>query len=489
MFFSACFYFTTFITTLQDVDNCDIIILTSPCPPKTTMAKINTNQLWRNVIDELKVTVSEATFKTFFSRTSLISLENNIATIGCLNQYFCEQTELRYYSLVKDVLDRQTKQNNSLVFTVTRNTRHETRDIKKMGPLFQSETQKKIQPKITFDPTTGLHPRYTLETFVVGNSNNFAHAAAQGIVKKPGTTYNPFFVWGGVGVGKTHLIQAIGHEISKTHPEFKVLYCEAESFGNELVAALQNKSMPRFKRKFRSLDVFLVDDVQFIAGKEYIQDEFFHTFNKLHMGEKQIVLTSDRRPENLAGMEERLVSRFAGGLAVDIQLPDFETRVAIVKQKCQEKEVDLTEEAIQLLAQTIESNVRDLEGNLTQILSRASGEEVSLEFVQNFFGIKEKATRKKVSSRKIVSVVGKYFKLKHKELVGPRRLAKIALARQIAMYFLRKELDLPLTQVADILGRKDHTTIIHGVDKIARQFSTNLNLRRDVSAIREKIYS
>jgi len=456
---------------------------------KFVPSEINTNQLWQNILDELKVTVSDATFKTFFAKSNLVSFKNNIATIGCTNQYFCEQTEIRYYSLLKDVLDRQTKKNVSLVFNVTPNSKFQIPNSQGIGPLFEIKAPQKAPVKKPFDPTTGLHPRYTLETFVVGNSNNFAHAAALGIIKKPGSEYNPFFVWGGVGIGKTHLIQAIGHEILKTHPEFEVLYCEAETFGNELVAALQKKTMPQFKKKFRSLDVFLVDDVQFIAGKEYIQDEFFHTFNKLHLGEKQIVLTSDRRPEDLAGMEERLVSRFAGGLTVDIQLPDFEMRLAIVKQKCQEKNGRMTEEAIQFLAQTIESNVRDLEGNLTQILSRAAGEEVDLEFVQNFFGIKEKTARKKVSPRKIISEVGKHFRLKHKELVGPRRIAKIALARQIAMYFLRRELGLPLTQVADILGRKDHTTIIHGVDKISRQFSTNLNLRRDVLAIRGKIYS
>jgi len=292
-----------------------------------------------------------------------------------------------------------------------------------------------------------------------------------------------------VGVGKTHLAQAIGNEIIKTNPDYKILYCSAETFGSELVLALKNKTMPQFKKKFRTPDVFLVDDIQFIAGKEYTQQEFFHTFNNLYMNNKQIILTSDRRPENLAGVEERLVSRFSGGLTVDIQLPDFEMRIAIVKQKCQAKGGEMTEEAIQFLAQTIESNVRDLEGNLTQILSRAREELVTLEFVQNFFGIKNKASSKKISQRKIVSEVGKYYKIKHQELIGPRRFAKVAQARQIAMYLLKKELDLPLTQVAGILGRKDHTTIIHGVDKISRQFSTNLNLRKDVLAIREKIYS
>jgi len=454
------------------------------------MVKLSTDQLWKNVKEELKVTVSEATFKTFFSQTSLLRLENNIATIGCPNQYFCEQTELRYYSLLKDILDRQTKKSLSLVFIVRQDKEPKIQEQKNIGPLFEPEKipqLPRIQNKV--NTATGLHPKYTFETLVVGNSNNFAHAAAQGIVKRPGADYNPFFIWGGVGVGKTHLIQAIGHGILKNYPNLKVFYCEAETFGNELVLALKNKTISNFRKKFRSPDVLLVDDIQFIAGKEYIQQEFFHTFNRLHMNGKQIVLTSDRRPEDLAGIEERLVSRFSGGLTVDIQLPDFEMRVAIVKQKCQERGGEMTEEAIQFLAQTIESNVRDLEGNLTQILSRAQGETVTLEFVQNFFGIKEKSQPKKISSRKILSEVSRYFQIKHQDLVGPRRLAKFALARQIAMYLLKKELDLPLTQVADILKRKDHTTIIYGVDKIGRLFSTNLNLRRDILAIRKRIYS
>lgn len=457
------------------------------------MVKITTDQLWKNILDELKISVSPATFRTFFALTKLVSYQNNIVTIGCSNSYFCEQTELRYYSLIKDIFDRQTKKENSLVFTVKPNINTKEARKERAGPLFDlPAATTSILPSgfsNRIDPDTGLHPRYTFTTFVVGNSNNFAHAATQGIVKNPGATYNPFFVWGGVGIGKTHLIQATGNEITRLHPDLKILYCDAETFGNELVAALRNKSISKFRKKFRSPDVFLVDDIQFIAGKEYIQQEFFHTFNKLHLEEKQIVLTSDRRPEDLAGVEERLVSRFGGGLTVDIQLPDFEMRIAIVKQKCQEKKRQMSEEAIQFLAQTIESNVRDLEGNLTRILAQTQGQVVDLEFVQNFFGIKERARSKKVSSRRILSQISKHYQIKHQDLVGPRRLAKIAQARQVAMYLLRKELDLPLTQVANILGRKDHTTVIYGVDKISRQFSTNLSLRKDILAIRERIYT
>lgn len=439
-------------------------------------------EIWKNVLEELKIAVSPATFRTFFQQTCLVSLDNKIAAVGCPNAYFREQIELRYYSLIKDILDRQAKDKNSLVFVIKPFVSSSTQ----IGPLFE---EKKEEAKSTFDTVTGLYRRYTFGTFVVGNSNNFAHAAALGIVKEPGTAYNPFFIWGGVGVGKTHLLQAIGWEILKVHPSLKVLYFDAETFTNELVAALKNKTITAFKKKFRGPDILLVDDIQFIAGKEYSQEEFFHTFNSLYLSGRQIVLTSDRKPEALAGVEERLVSRFSGGLTVDVQLPDFEMRIAIVKQKCQEKNCQMTEEAIQFLAQTIESNVRDIEGNLTQIISRAGEEPISLEEVKNFFGVRDRGGPKRVAPRKIISEVGKFYRLKHEDLIGPRRLAKLALARQVAMYLLRKELNLSLASVADTLGRKDHTTVIYAVDKISRQFSTNLGLRRDILAIREKIYS
>ena len=440
-------------------------------------------QIWQNVLEELKIAISPATFKTFFSQTCLVSLENNLATVGCPNAYFREQVELRYYSLLKDILDRQTKEKNSLIFVI----RPVAATAAKMGPLFEQEkTIEKTNG--SFDSETGLYRRYTFDTFVVGNSNNFAHAAGLGIVKNPGGAYNPFFVWGGVGVGKTHLIQAIGYGILKAYPDYKVLYVNAETFTNELVAALKNKTITAFKKKFRSPDVLLVDDIQFIAGKEYSQEEFFHTFNNLHMSGRQIVLTSDRKPEDLAGVEERLVSRFAGGLTVDMQLPDFETRVAIIKQKCQERNCQMTEEAIQFMAQTIESNVRDIEGNLTKILARAGDEIATLEFVKSFFGVRDRGATRKVAPKRIVGEVGHFYQCKHGELIGPRRTAKLALARQVAMYLLRKELSLSLLAVAVILGRKDHTTVIHAVDKISRQFSTNLGLRKEILAIRERIY-
>ncbi|MBM3208747.1 chromosomal replication initiator protein DnaA [Candidatus Shapirobacteria bacterium] len=444
---------------------------------------MTSDNLWKNVLEELKITVSAATFRTFFSQTILVSFENNIITIGCPNAYLREQVELRYYSLIKDILDRQTKQKNSLVFILRSPAQVQTA----LGPLFEEE--KPPEEKVKFDPNTNLNPRYTLKTFVVGNSNNFAHAAALGIIKDPGNAYNPFFIWGGVGVGKTHLLQGIGQEILQNFPSYKILYANAETFTNELVTALRNKTAGSFKKKYRSVDVLLVDDIQFIAGKEYSQEEFFHTFNTLYLAGRQIILTSDRRPEELAGLEERLVSRFRGGLTVDVQPPDYEMRVAIIKQKCQEKEINIGEEAIQLIAKTVESNARDLEGVLFQIIARASGEPVQTELVKNFLGVKNGRKQRRIAPKRIVAAVGRFFNLKRSELVGPSRTAEIALARQVAMYFLKKELEISLLEIAEILGRRDHTTVIHGVDKISRQFSTNANLRKDILAIRERIYS
>jgi chromosomal replication initiator protein len=293
-----------------------------------------------------------------------------------------------------------------------------------------------------------------------------------------------------VGVGKTHLMQAIGSAILEKHPDLRILYCSSETFTNELVQALQNKTIAQYKKKYRGVDVLLVDDIQFIAGKEYSQEEFFHTFNALHLSSKQIILTSDRRPEEIAKIEERLTSRFMGGLTVDIQPPDYEMRVAIIKQKCQEKNGQLDEQAIDFLAQKITTHVRELEGTLSQILTQAEiqKQEPNLEFVKNFLGVKTRTEPKSVSSKKLISTVCQHYKIKTADVLGSCRKANLVLPRQIAMYLLREEMGLPLMTVGDILGGRDHTTIMHGVEKMKQKFSSDSNLRHEIMLIKERLY-
>ena len=438
-------------------------------------------RLWKNTQEELKISLAPAIFQTFLLKTQLVSLENNVATIGCPNTYSVDFNKKRYYEIIKNALDNQTKNDNILNFIVQETVKNDSENTNNT-PLF-SYTHKVN--------TSSLHPKYTFDTLVVGNSNNFAFAAAQGIVKNPGLSYNPFFIWGGVGVGKTHLMQAIGHELLKKNPDLKIKYFSAETFGNELVSALKTKTMNQFKDKYRNLDCILVDDIQFIAGKEYTQEEFFHTFNSLHMNGKQVILTSDRKPSEIDHLEDRLVSRFMGGLTVDIQLPDYEMRIAIISQKIEEKGIKITPEAVEFIANNIESNIREIEGKLQQItvqsLSQQIGE-IDITFVQNFFNPNlntnnyELTTR--INPRHIISICAKHFNIKTSELCGKSRKKDLVTARHITAYLLLTQINLPLEEVGHLLGGRDHTSIMHARDKIHTDFSTNPQTRQLINQIK-----
>lgn len=449
-------------------------------------------QLWKNTQEELRVVLAPAVYQTFVVKTQLVSLANNEATIACSNAYLCDLNQKRYYQLFKSALDNQTKNSNSLNFIVQEIIKN-TDETLAPAPLLN------YQPKATnFSfSQAGLHPKYTFDNLVVGNSNNFAYAAAQGIVKNPGLSYNPFFIWGGVGIGKTHLMQAVGHELLKNNPDLKIKYFPAETFGNELINALKTKSINQFKNKYRQLDCILVDDVQFLAGKEYIQEEFFHTFNSLHLSGKQIILTSDRKPGEIKDLEDRLVSRFMGGLTVDIQPPDFEMRSAIIQQKAQEKGIDLTFEAVQFLADTIQSNTRDIEGKIQEIavLSLAQNHKlVDIDFVQSYLGSQNGtsstsfiSTSPKINSRHLLSVCAKHFNVKTGDLCGSSRKKELVTARHITAYLLLNEIKLPLKEVGELLGGRDHTSIMHARDKIASELSTSPQLKELINQIKSSL--
>lgn len=442
------------------------------------------DRIWKNTQEELKIVLAPAVFQTFVAKTQLISLQNNIATIACPNSYLVDINHKRYYQLFKGALDNQTKSDNQLNFIIQEIPKIDLENSNS-APLFTYAS-----PKKTFSDSN-LHPKYTFENLIVGNSNNFAYAAAQGIVKNPGLTYNPFFIWGGVGVGKTHLMQAVGHELLKSNPDFKVKYFPAETFANELIGALKSKNMNQFKNKYRSLDCILVDDIQFIAGKEYIQEEFFHTFNALHMAGKQVILTSDRKPSEIKDLKDRLVSRFMGGLTVDIQMPDYEMRVAIIKQKMEERGSRITNEAISYLAENVVSNIRDIEGRLQELTIQAMAKnipEINLEFIQfiinpnsnTFF----ESTSNKVTPRHLISVCAKYFNIKTGDLCGKSRKKELVSARHITAYLLLTEIKLPLEEVGHLLGGRDHTSIMHARDKVQTEFSTNPQIQQLINQIK-----
>lgn len=467
------------------------------------MTTKDSKSLWSSVLAELKLSLSKTIFTTLFANTNLKEYKDGQATINCPNSYLADLIRKRYSSLIKSALESQTQQPVKLNFEIKAKS---TKAKKDSGPLFNKPDKEKRQKETknqdkqvihkqfpsSHQKQANLYPNFNFNTFVVGDTNHFAFAASQGIIKNPGETYNPLFIWGGVGVGKTHLMQAIGNKLMETYPNWKILYVSAETFGSELVAALKENTMNKFKHKYRNVDAFLVDDVQFIAGKEYTQDEFFHTFNALHMSNKQVILTSDRKPEEIQPLKDRLTSRFMGGLTVDIQPPDFEMRVAILKQKAEQRNIPISEDAITFIAETIQSNARELEGNLSQIAASAQAKNTqpNLKFVKNFFGFKQSNNhqKKSVSHRTIISKVAKHYQVKTSQIKGRSRKKKIANARHITAYLLRKELQYPLKRIGQLLGGRDHTTIMHSEEKVDRLFSTNQQIRHDILEIKKAIY-
>jgi chromosomal replication initiator protein len=442
-------------------------------------------RIWKNTKEEMKVILAPAVFQTFISKTQLIAYKDNKAIVSCPSAYLVEINKKRYYQLFKNSLDNQTKTENTLEFIVQENLKENKEN--KPAPLLDFEYKQSKNTNVSH-----LHPKYTIENLVVGNSNNYAYAAAQGIIENPGLLYNPFFIWGGVGVGKTHLMQAIGHELLKNNPDLKIKYFPAENFGNELISSLKSKNMNPFKEKYRNLDCILVDDIQFIAGKEFIQQEFFHTFNALHMNGKQVILTSDRKPSEIDHLEDRLVSRFMGGLTVDIQLPDYEMRVAIINQKVNDKKMKITDEAVHYLAENLTSNIRDIEGRLQEVTIQALSQQkniIDLSFLSNLFSSfpnNNLSVKQKLSPRHIISVCAKHFNIKTGELCGNSRKKDIVTARHITAYLLIKEGDLPLKEVGYLLGGKDHTSIMHARDKIHIENSTNPQTQELINKIKSK---
>ncbi|MBI5465258.1 chromosomal replication initiator protein DnaA [Candidatus Gottesmanbacteria bacterium] len=442
------------------------------------------SKLWQTVLAELEVQVSKPSFATFFSKTSLVSFENEVATIGCPNPLIQKMIETRYYSLLKNILDKHTSSNNSLLFTIKK--LEETK--KEAGPLFE---ERESLPEAAH--RAHLRPDFTFENFAVSSSNQVAYAAAQAVVKNPGSAYNPLFLYGGVGVGKTHLMQAIGQAILKKSPQLKLIYCTGEEFTNEIVEAIRQKNTNFFKSRYRGVELLLMDDIQFIAGKERVQEEFFHTFNALLRNGAEVVLTSDRSPSEIAKLEERLRSRFDGGLTIDISPPDFELRTAILLIKAKSLGINLPMDLAQFAAANIE-DTRRLEGFLRRLLTEAEAKKIPIspDLAKSILGKTNGQAapdqKRKVSADEVLGAVANRFDLKISGLKGPKRDRVLALARQTAMHFLRIDCGYPFAKIGEVLGGRDHTTIMHGVEKISALLPTNENLREDISWIKRKLW-
>jgi len=437
--------------------------------------------LWKTVLEQLELDLSPTVFKTWFKETRILKNEGSLIEIACPTSYAKERLERYHQAQIKKVLDGILKRETNVLFRV-KSTRKE-RDIAGLGPLFEDET-KDLEQRAK---KSGLSPRYTLSNFVVGNNNNLAYAVALGIIENPGKRHNPVFIYSDVGLGKTHLLQAIGNEILRKHPQLKVLYATSEDFTNELIQAIQSRTTNSFKRKFRNVDVLLIDDIQFIAGRESSQEEFFHTFNALYLEQKQIVLTSDRPPKAIAKLEKRLSSRFGSGMMADMQPPDVDVRLAILRKKQETLNLKISDELLSFIAEAVPSNIRELEGALNRVIMLAQTRECepTIRLAQEVLG--DLPRKEPPTPEKIISHVCNFYDLKTKDLVGKRRPKRIAQPRQIAMYLMKNLTDMTLSEIGDFLGGRDHTTIIHGVEKIEKLIVENSGINRQVSLIKSQI--
>jgi chromosomal replication initiator protein len=450
------------------------------------------DRLWQSVLGEIELSVSRASFATWFKNTALLERESDKITIGVPNIFAKQQLEDKYNELIKTTLDKNGASVKNLTFTI-----HNNPSLKKKSKS-APESQLKIgrNPKqktatLSYNgaPPSGLNERYEFGTFIVGSSNELAHAACQAIVQSPGTKYNPLFVYGGVGLGKTHLIQAVGNEILKNRPGARVVYISSETFVNEFLETIRFKKKG-FADRYRAVDVLIVDDIQFIAGKERTEEEFFHTFNALHQSNKQIIVSSDKPPKSIPTLTERLRSRFEWGMTVDIQPPDFETRCAILQTKASTHGVEVPKDTVEYLATHIQTNIRELEGALNQLIaySEMRGLEPDTETAMALLNNVRMRPRH-VSPKTVVERTAKHFQILVDEIIGPKRDKDIVVPRQIAMYLLRSELHMSFPKVAHELGRKDHTTAIHSVDKIDKAMQLDAVIRDHVNSIKERLYA
>ncbi len=453
------------------------------------------NSIWKAVLAELELSVSKATYQTHFAHSELLSLKDGVATVGLNNPLVRTMVETRYYSLVKSVLDHHTNANISIIFVVT--TKKHTLSDKEAGPLFsQSVVELPRADVASAAKRIHIRPEFTFETFAVSTTNQIAYAAASAVAKSPGSAYNPLFFYGGVGVGKTHLMHAVANSLLSKKPTSKIVYCAGEEFLNDIIEAIQTKSVRQFKYKYRSAELLLVDDIQFIAGKQTAQEEFFHTFNAVLREGGQIILTSDRSPVEISRLENRLRSRFEGGLMVDISPPDFELRAAIVNIKSRAIGLELSIDTSRVIAANL-TDTRAIEGFLKRLTTEVSthNTELTPDAITTLLSARGSSpssavpsSKRRVSPQEILDAVAVYYNLKPTALRGIKRNRPIARPRQLFMYLCKVELGLTLDDIGGLLGGRDHTTIMHGVDTITHELPTNERLREAVGGIKKQLW-
>ena len=467
---------------------------------------MNSEQLWQATLGELELLISKVHYTTWFRNTFILEWTEEKIIVAVPNNFTKAWLENKYHRSIMQVLQNITDnkinqveyqvETSKRVDSVHANTETETGEssLQTEGAVREPVTVQGTHEEVLSGPALaeGLNPRYLFSTFIVGKGSELAYAASIRVAKEPGVKYNPLFLYGGVGLGKTHLMQAVGNELFKTNRSLKCMYATSEQFTNDYVAALQAGAIDAFKSKYRTVDLLLIDDIQFIGGKEQTQEQFFHVFNTLRDAHKQIILTSDRPPKAIPALEERLISRFEWGMIVDIASPDLETRMAILQSKSAERGIRLSEDVLRHLAINIQSNVRELEGALNKLLVFCElnecdpGVDIAKEVVAS---ITVSQKRGGISTRELLKVVSEYFDIAIDDLTGQSRRKELVVPRQITMFLMREELDASYPTIGNELGGRDHTTAMHAYSKIKRDFDSDERVRQDIGSIKQRLYN
>jgi chromosomal replication initiator protein len=456
---------------------------------------MDAKQVWRAALGELQVSLSPANFETWLRDTQLVDVDDQRFRIAVPNGFAKDWLETRYRSLISQTLARIVGYSVQVEFVIVAATAGSDASDQPDAPAAQPSA-----PQVRLEPgrvggeggSANLNPRYTFANFIVGSANRLAHAASLSVAERPGHAYNPLFLYGGVGLGKTHLMHAIGSQVIAKFPRKRVVYATSEKFTNEFITSIQQGKIDEFRARYRRIDLLLIDDIQFIADKERTQEEFFHTFNAIHEDGKQIVLSSDRPPKAILTLEERLRSRFEWGLIADLTAPDLETRIAILRAKAEEGAVPITSDVIEFVARKVVSNIRELEGALNRIVAYASmgAMPISIELAQAVLSnVLYNPKKRQVTPERIAKAVSDYYGVQMEQLKGQKRDKAIVTPRQVAMFLMREETDVSLLRIGAELGGRDHSTVLHACDKITRESAVNDELRREIAAVRELIYA
>jgi len=448
---------------------------------------MNNNQLWQAVLGEIELNLSKANFTTWFNNTFLSVYDDEKIIVCVPNTFTKAWLEKKYHNQIAKALESVSdKKIKKIIYKV------EIRKHSPVGDLLKKIKFKKDsdEEKIISVNRFGLNSRYLFDSFIVGKGNELAHAACQAVAANPGNAYNPLFIYGGVGLGKTHLLQAIGQEVSKKTD--KVLYVTSEKFTNDYIQAVKAGKAKDFKEKYRNVDLLLIDDIQFMAGKDGTQEEFFHTFNELHQINKQIVITSDRQPKSIPALEKRLLSRFEWGMIADIARPDVETRIAILESKCKEKNYSLDEEILNFVASNVQNNIRELEGALNRLIAyhEFNNSKPTIDTTKNILNslisnIKAKST----TTKNIIDAVSDFFDVQIKDITGKSRKKELVYPRQITMYLMRKELNSSYPTIGQELGGRDHTTAMHAYNKMLKEIDNSEKVKQDIESVKQVLYS